>query len=181
MKLRVMDSSWNELKKNEIGLLLIKGKSTFAHYWHNQEATRLTLIGDWVNTGDLAYQDDEGFLFFCGRTDHSFKINGLWVSPIQIENEIATTGLVRECCVVPATISDGLTVPIAYLVLADNSTLKDNLIRELRSQLQSKLSSYKIPKDFVFLESLPRTTVDKIDRSLLQKQSRNYIGVSNSF
>ncbi|MFI5419659.1 MAG: benzoate-CoA ligase family protein [Nitrososphaerales archaeon] len=171
---RVVDGNWNDLKANEIGLLLIKGKSTFAHYWHNQDATRLTLLGEWVNTGDLAYLDDEGFLFFCGRTDHSFKVNGLWVSPVQIENEIAATSLVRESCVIPRTTSDGLIFPVAYLVLRSESDQKDDVIQKLSSQLRGKLSSYKIPKDFVFLESLPRTTVDKIDRSLLLRHSGDY-------
>jgi benzoate-CoA ligase len=168
---RIVDSDTKGLQRGQIGLLLVKGKSTFLEYWHNSEATKRTLIGEWVNTGDLAYFDDDGFLYFCGRSDHSFKVNGLWVSPIEIENEIAKTGLVRECCVVPFTTEHGLTSSIAYIV-ADPRRGKDELIAELRSQLNVRMSSYKIPGNFVFLESLPRTTVHKIDRSLLMKKSK---------
>ena len=170
---RIVDSNWSDLNVGQIGLLLIKGRSIFSQYWHNSEATRRTLIGEWVNTGDLAYLDENGFLSFCGRSDHSFKVNGLWVSPIQIENEILATGLVRECCVVPITTDNGLTCSIAYVVAASAGPDKDGLILELSSRLKNKLSSYKIPRDFIILDSLPRTTVDKIDRSLLMKQSKD--------
>lgn len=166
---RIVDDHRSDLNAEQIGLMLIKGPSTFTQYWHNSKATRKTLLGEWVNTGDLAYLDEEGFLYFCGRADHSFKVSGLWVSPIQIENAILETGLARECCVVPGTTPGGATTCAAYIVAVND---KKNLALELRSILRDKLSSYKIPSDFIILDSLPRTSVDKIDRSLLMKKAQ---------
>ncbi|MGI0081469.1 MAG: AMP-binding enzyme, partial [Nitrososphaerales archaeon] len=105
----------------------------------------------------------EGFFHFCGRRDFSFKIHGLWVSPIEIENAIIDTGLAGECCVVALSGIDGISVPIAYVVPQRDNPSKD-LETSIAREIERKLTKYKVPKKFVFVDSLAKTAVGKLDR-----------------
>lgn len=172
---KIVDEQGNELGPNQIGRLLVKGESSFVYYWHLHEATKRTIIGDWVNTGDLFYKDDEDYFHFCGRTDFSFKIHGLWVSPIEIENAILDSRLVRECCVVSIESVDGISAPIAYVVTRDENYNDVQITDLLEKSLETRLSKYKIPKRFIFLQSLPKTNVGKLDRSAISKIARETI------
>jgi benzoate-CoA ligase family protein len=171
---RIVGADGKDVKEGDIGSLLVKGKSTFAYYWHMDELTKRTKLGEWVSTGDLVYRDKEGYIYFCGREDHSFKIHGLWVSPIEIENEILSTEIIRECCVVSLTTANGIAEPVAYLVANSLGADKEKITEEIKGRLKAKLSGYKIPKGFVFLGSLPKTSVDKLDRSTLLKEASRY-------
>jgi benzoate-CoA ligase family protein len=172
---KIVDEQGNELGPNQIGRLLVKGESSFAYYWHMHEATKRTIIGDWINTGDLFYTDDEDYFHFCGRTDFSFKIHGLWVSPIEIENAILDSRFVRECCVVSIESVDGVSTPVAFVVPRDQSLSEAQITDLLGKSLEPKLSKYKIPKKFVFLQSLPKTSVGKLDRSAISERAREMI------
>ena len=169
---KIVDEAGKELEPNQIGKLMVKGESTFVYYWHLHEATKHAVVGEWVNTGDLFYVDEEGYYHFCGRTDFSFKIHGLWVSPIEIENALLETGLVRECCVVSIEGSDGISKPIAYLVPNDSKFTSEDLTMKVESLLSKKLNKYKLPKKYVIVRSIEKTTVGKIDRSAILNSAR---------
>jgi len=175
---KIVDDDGKELGPNEIGKLLVKGESSFVGYWHMHEATKRTIIGDWINTGDLFYKDEDSYFHFCGRTDFSFKISGLWVSPIEIENAIMDSRLASECCVVSIEGSDGISRPVAY-VTPKNQLTSGSDEQELESAitklLETRLSKYKIPKKFVFVQSLQKTAVGKIDRSAISKHARETV------
>ncbi|MDG6994851.1 MAG: benzoate-CoA ligase family protein [Nitrososphaerota archaeon] len=172
---KIVDDEGKELGPNQIGKLLVKGESTFVCYWHMHEATKKTIIGEWINTGDLFYRDDESYFHFCGRADFSFKIHGLWVSPIEIENAIIDTRLVSECCVVSIEGLDGISIPIAYLVPKEKGGNELQLESEITKRLERKLSKYKIPRKYVFVQSLQKTNVEKIDRSAILKRARESV------
>ena len=174
---KIVDDEGRELGPNQIGKLLVKGESSFVYYWHMHEATKRTIIGEWINTGDLFYRDDEFYFHFCGRTDFSFKIHGLWVSPIEIENAIMDTRLVSECCVVSIEGQDGISIPIAYLVPKETSGYESQLEAEITTRLGGTLSKYKIPRKYVFVQSLQKTNVGKIDRSTISKSARESVRI----
>ena len=169
---KIVDEAGKELEPNQIGKLMVKGESTFVYYWHLHEETKRALVGEWVNTGDLFYLDEEGYYHFCGRTDFSFKIHGLWVSPIEIENAVLETGLVSECCVVSIEGGDGISKPIAYLVPKDSKFTSEDLTIRVESLLSKKLGKYKLPKKYVMISSIEKTTVGKIDRSAILNRAR---------
>ena len=172
---KIVDDNGNELGVNQIGKLLVKGESSFVNYWHMHEATKRTILGDWINTGDLFYIDEDGYYHFCGRTDFSFKINGLWVSPIEIENAIMDSRIVAECCVVSVEGADGISRPVAYIVPKEQDREQPSVQATIEKHLEGKLSRYKIPKKFVFVSSLTKTTVGKVDRSAISKGARDSI------
>lgn len=172
---KIVDDNGTELGTNQIGKLLVKGESSFVYYWHMHEATKRTILGEWINTGDLFYKDEDSYYHFCGRTDFSFKINGLWVSPIEIENAIMDSRMVAECCVVSVEGADGISRPVACIAPKEHDGSQESIQAVIEKHLEGKLSRYKIPKKFVFVQSLTKTSVGKVDRSAISKSARDTI------
>ena len=111
--------------------------------------------------------DEDGFFWFSGRSDDDFKVKGLWVSPIEVEAEITDHEAVMEAAVISFEDLDGLTVPKAYVVLRPGHEPSDALTEELKSSVQ-KIGGYKVPREIVYTDNLPRTTLLKIDRRALR-------------
>jgi benzoate-CoA ligase len=155
---------------NVPGEAWIKSKTACFYYWRKYEKSRETFIGDWTRTGDNLQFDEDGFFWFSGRNNDLFKVKGLWVSPIEIEAALTAHRAVREAAVVAFDDSDGLTKPRAYLVLRDGFKESAELLEELRFAVRP-LGSYKIPGSFKVVESLPRTTLLKIDRRALRERA----------
>jgi benzoate-CoA ligase len=145
----------------------IKSRTACFYYWRKYDKSRETFVGDWTRTGDNLHFDEDGFFWFSGRNNDLFKVKGLWVSPLDIEAALTAHAAVREAAVVAFDDSDGLTKPRAFVVLRDGFTESPALIEELRKAVQP-LGSYKIPESFKFIEALPRTTLQKIDRRALR-------------
>ena len=98
-----MDGQFSEVEPGGIGTLLIKGDSTAAYYWNKHEKTKEAMLGEWFNTDDKFYVDEEGFFFYVGRSNDMLKVGGIWVSPIEVEACIIGHPAVLECAVVPGT------------------------------------------------------------------------------
>jgi benzoate-CoA ligase family protein len=152
---------------NVPGECWIKSKTACFYYWRKYDKSRETFIGDWTRTGDNLTFDEDGFFWFSGRNNDLFKVKGLWVSPIDIEAALTAHAAVREAAVVAYDDADGLTKPRAFVVLRDGFSQGPALLDELRKAV-APLGSYKIPEDFVVIDALPRTTLQKIDRRALR-------------
>ena len=77
----IVDEAGQPVKPGEIGNLKIRGDSIGAAYWNQHERTKQTIQGEWIQTGDKYYQDDEDYFWYCGRSDDMLKVGGIWVSP----------------------------------------------------------------------------------------------------
>lgn len=85
---KLVDPSGNEIVGPGTGDLLVKGLSASPGYWKNPEKTAATMVGEWICTGDLYRRDEEGDYWFEGRSDDLFKVKGLWVSPVEVEDPL---------------------------------------------------------------------------------------------
>lgn len=181
-QVKIVDENGLAVPTGTIGEFLVRGESSFLCYWNDPEKTRNTILEHgWIRTGDLFKVDEEGFYYFCGRYDYAFKASGMWISPVKIETLLHQHPSVRECCVIPYLQSDGVTVPVAFIVKShseesehnngtqDNRSEEEKLLGELKTYLSINLQRYEIPREIRFLDSLPKTTVDKIDRKKLMK------------
>ena len=162
---------------NVPGECWIKSKTACFYYWRKYEKSRETFIGDWTRTGDNLTFDEDGFFWFSGRNNDLFKVKGLWVSPIDIEAALTAHAAVREAAVVAYDDADGLTKPRAFIALRDGFSRTPALLDELRKAV-APLGSYKIPEDFVVIDALPRTTLQKIDRRALRERQTPRLGPS---
>lgn len=151
----------------EPGALHIRGGSGASFYWHNDEKTRRTMIGEWNVTGDYYRVDADGFYWYEGRIDDMIKVGGNWVSPIDIENALTEHPAVLEPAVVGVPI-EGLTRIRAFVVLRDGHAASDALVGELQEWCKTRLRRYQYPHLVTFVPELPKTVTGKIQRFKLR-------------
>ncbi|GAB4349794.1 MAG: benzoate-CoA ligase family protein [Gammaproteobacteria bacterium] len=168
---RIVDENLRDVPRGEVGTLLIKGDSAAACYWNKHEKTKQTMLGEWVNTGDKFFQDEEGYFHYAGRSDDMMKIGGIWVSPIEVEAAVIEHPAVLECAVVPAGDDRELIKPKAYVVLNEGETPSEALAQSIKDHVKTVLAHYKYPRWVEFIDALPKTPTGKIKRFELRSRS----------
>jgi fatty-acyl-CoA synthase len=155
---------WQECAPGEAGEIVVRGPITMLGYWNRPEATAETLRDGWLRTGDLASADAEGFVTLTGRARDLFISGGENVYPAQVEAAYLEHPAVREIAVVGVPDPRWGEAGCAYLVLAEGASLDAD---ELRRFGRERLASFKVPRDFVAVEALPRTVTGKVQKFLL--------------
>ena len=168
-EVKIVDEKGDRVEPGEIGTVLVKGGSNAKCYWNNPEKTAKTMLGEWLDTGDMYYQDDEGYFVNCGRGDDMLKVGGLWCSPFEIEARLIEHPRVLEAAVVGRPDPDGLIKPAAYVVLNDAADADAALEEQLRAHCKDGLAHYKYPHWFEFIDQLPKTVTGKIQRFRLRE------------
>jgi acyl-CoA synthetase (AMP-forming)/AMP-acid ligase II len=130
-------------------------------YWRDPEATAKALDESGYHTGDLGYQDDEGYFYLQGRKDTLLKVGGHRINPQEIEDALMATELVIETAVL------GIPDPLLGQKLVALACAKDGDCTEksILSHCAQKLPKYKMPSEVKFLRSLPKSGSGKIDRA----------------
>ena len=164
----IADENGYAVLQGDIGNLLIKGDSTAAYYWNMHEKTKDVINGHWIHTGDKYYQDEDGYFWYCGRSDDMLKVGGQWVSPVEVENALIAHPAVLETAVVGDFDADELVKPKAYVVLKGGYEPSDALAEELKAFVKGRLAQFKYPRWIVFLRELPKTATGKIQRFVLR-------------
>ncbi len=167
----ITDESGHAVKQGEIGNLLIRGDSTAAYYWNKHEKTKDIINGHWIHTGDKYYEDDESFLWYCGRSDDMLKVGGQWVSPVEVEGALIAHPSVLEAAVVGAMDADELVKPKAYIVLNQGYEASEAMANELKTFVKGRLASFKYPRWIEFVPELPKTATGKIQRFKLRSDT----------
>ncbi len=164
VEIRLVGSNGTEVTEPRAdGEAWVKSRTSCFYYWRKYDKSKETFIGQWTRTDDRMYFDEDGFFWFSGRSDDVFKVKGLWVSPIEVEAEITDHDAVLEAAVISFEDTDGLIVPKAFVVLRPGHEPSDALTEELKSSVQG-IGGYKVPREIVYTDDLPRTTLLKIDR-----------------
>jgi benzoate-CoA ligase len=168
---RLVDDAGNPAPPGAVGHLLIKGETTAPYYWNRHAETKLTMLGEWLRTGDVLYQDPDGYFYFCGRSDDMLKVAGMWVSPSEVEGCLMEHRAVLEAGVVGRQDADGLVKPCAFVVLKYGQVPSEALKAELREHVRERLAGYKVPKWVEFVPDLPKTSTGKIQRFRLRQEA----------
>ncbi len=166
---RLVDESGHQVAAGQIGDLLIKSDAVCASYWNQHEKSKHTLQGQWLHTGDKYYQDEDGYFWYAGRSDDMLKVNGLWVSPIEIENALIEHPAIKEAAIVGREDEDELVKPAAYIVLNNGTQGSTDLARQLQDHVAARLASYKRPRWVEFVPELPKTATGKVQRFKLRQ------------
>jgi benzoate-CoA ligase len=164
----VVDESGAPVARGEIGNLRVKGESIMSEYWNQPEKTRATLAGDWIDTGDKYYEDEDGYFWHCGRSDDMMKVSGAWVSPVEVESALVQHAAVLQAAVVAHKDGGGLVKPKAFVVLKDPAGAGDALAEELKAFVKERIARYKYPRWVEFRTELPMTATGKIQRFKLR-------------
>jgi len=153
-----------EVKPGDTGVLWVKGESVSLGYYRDRASSWKTFHGHWCRTGDLFSKDAEGYLWFQGRADDLFKVNGRWVAPQEVEECLLQHPAVAACVVVPFAI-DGLTKPKAFVVLKPGA---HGDAEALQAHVRERRSPHKCPRVVKFVDDLPRNDRGKVDRKKAQ-------------
>ncbi|MFX1406699.1 MAG: AMP-binding protein [Promethearchaeota archaeon] len=159
--MKIIDTKTNaNVKKGEVGELLLKGPHIFSGYWDEPEETRKTIEPDgWVHTGDLAMQDEEGFYYIVGRRKEMYISGGENIFPVEIEELLFKHPAIDLAAVIGVPDEKWGEVGKAFI------TFKPGMIttkEEIKEYLTDKLAKYKIPKYFEITDSLPTSATGKI-------------------
>ncbi|MEO0766255.1 MAG: benzoate-CoA ligase family protein [Pseudomonadota bacterium] len=165
--MRLVDEKGAEVGVGEVGELLVNGASAAAGYWNKRDKTRRTFEGVWTRTGDKYERRQDGRYIYCGRTDDMFKVSGIWVSPFEVEQAIASHPTVLECAVVAARDEEDLDKPKAFVVMKGERP--DNLEQLLKDHVKERIGKWKYPRWIECVESLPKTATGKIQRFKLRE------------
>ncbi|MGJ8731372.1 o-succinylbenzoate--CoA ligase [Listeria aquatica] len=148
------------------GEIWIKGPTIFAGYLYNESATKEAFSDGYFKTGDMGYLDEDGYLFVSERRSDLIISGGENVYPTEVEHVLLSFPEILEAAVVGEKNAEWGEIPVAHLVVRSEIDQKAILTR-----LQAQLASFKIPKRFVFHETLPRTASGKIQRHKLKEKN----------
>ncbi|HKY32899.1 MAG TPA: benzoate-CoA ligase family protein [Candidatus Polarisedimenticolia bacterium] len=175
---RVVGPGGEDLPDGEQGTLWVKGGSTALCYWQRRASSRATFRGDWCVTGDQFRRDQEGYFYYCGRTDDMLKVGGIFVSPLEIEDCLLGHDAVREAAVVGEADDGGLTKPKAYVALKEGRSPSRELAFQLKTHVKGRLAPYKYPRWIAFVQDLPRSDRGKVLRAALRDGGRALLTVA---
>jgi benzoate-CoA ligase family protein len=165
---KICDDEGHSLPPGEIGTLWIRGDSMALEYWQKHEESKRTFRGDWCVSADKFSQDADGYFYFTGRGDDLLKVNGKFLSPLEVENVLLAHPAVKEAAVVGFKDADGLEKPKAFIVLQDAKAASDALAEELKAFVRERLTPYKAPRLVQFTDGLPKSDRGKVLRSQLR-------------
>ena len=161
IEIEVRDPEGRRLPPHKTGELCARGPNVMLGYWKDEPMTREAVVDGWLHTGDLAHTDDDGFLYIDGRLVEMIKVGAFRVSPLEVEEVLATLPGIAEMAV--AAMPDELLGQAvkAVLVLREGTEL-DEL--RVKAHCRERLASYKVPKVVEFARELPRTASGKVQR-----------------
>jgi len=168
-ELKIVGESGQELPAGEIGELVVRGPTAGEGYWNQRAKSRRTFVGEWTYTGDKYVRDHDGYYHYCGRTDDMFKVNGMWVSPFEVEAALVAHEAVLEAAVIGKPDGDGLIKPKAFIVLKNGYSADEQLFEALRAQVKERAGAWTYPRWIDVRPDLPRTATGKIQRFKLRE------------
>ncbi|WP_119168515.1 benzoate-CoA ligase family protein [Algihabitans albus] len=166
---RLLTPEGREAAVGEEGVMAVRGLSGAELYWNRPEKTAETMKDGWIHTGDRFVRDEDGFHFFRGRADDLVKVSGQWVYPLEIELALNEHPKVQEACVQAVEMADKRLTIKAWIAPARGIEPEVALAEELKVYTKTKLLPHKYPREVVFVDSLPKTGTDKIDRQALRR------------
>jgi long-chain acyl-CoA synthetase len=165
VEVKVIDEDGKEMPSGEIGELIARGPNIMQGYYNREEDTAAALQDGWLHTGDLAYQDQEGFVFIVGRKKDLIISAGFNIYPREVEQALEEHPAVAEAAVIGVSHpSKGQSIK-AFIIPEEGQTPDK---QELFNFLKARLAVYKLPDTFVFTNELPRGASGKILKRMLQ-------------
>lgn len=153
---------------NEVGELCVRGENVMQGYLNHPEDTAKTIVKGWLHTGDMAYKDAEGYYFIVDRLKDLIISAGENIYPREIEEELMLHPDIAEASVVG--IPDKLRgqCACAYIVLKQGSQLDK---KSVRKYLLGRIATYKVPRECLFVEGLPKNNTGKVMKKALRERA----------
>ncbi len=167
----IVDIDGNPVPQGEAGVLAIKktDPGLFKEYWNKPNKTEVSFKNGWFLSGDVLYQDDDGYFWFKGRDDDLIMASGYRISPFEVESAIISHPDVHECAVVASPDKTRGVIVKAFVILHDKVKASDGLVKDIQEHTKRIAAPYKYPREIEFVEELPKTQSGKIKRKQLRE------------
>jgi len=162
----VIDDAGNELPPETPGEIVVRGPNVLCEYWRNEAATREVLHHGWFRTGDIGLRDAEGYFWVRDRKNNLIISGGENIYPAEIERVLLEHPDVSECAVVGRPDPRFDEVPIAYVIRRTGSQVG---VDDLKAHVQRQLARFKVPREILFVDDLPRTALGKVQHFMLKE------------
>ena len=166
----------NEVAYGEEGEILLSGPTNMQYYWNNEEETAQTLRHSdtdgrtWVHTGDLGTMDDEGYVYFKGRSKRMIITSGYNVYPAQLENILDAHEDVLMSCVIGVPDSYKMQKVKAFVTLKPGVAKSDEVKESIMAHCRKYMAKYALPYDIEFRDDMPKTLVGKVAYRILEEE-----------
>jgi acetyl-CoA synthetase len=179
-KVAVIDDQGNEVPRGELGEIAVNRSFNgtrdpvfFLEYWKNEKATREKFIGEWGCTGDQGRMDEDGYLWYQGRSDDVIKSSGYRIGPAEIESCLVKHPAVANAAVIGKPDATRGAIVKAFIVLQPGNVPSDKLTEEIQNHVRGRLAPYEYPREIEFIDALPMTTTGKVQRKELRKREES--------
>ncbi|MHA0036285.1 long-chain fatty acid--CoA ligase [Deinococcus sp. PESE-13] len=170
-----------ELPPGQVGEIVINGPQVMREYWQRPRETEeaFTEIGGrrFFRTGDLGYMDEEGYFFFADRLKRMVNVSGLKVWPAEVENKLHGHPAIQEACVISVPDERSGERARALIVLRPGMEASP---QDIETWARTQMANYKVPRDYQFVDSLPRSPTGKVAWRQLQEQARAEMAAGQS-
>jgi fatty-acyl-CoA synthase len=164
---KIVDDKGNEVPQGVAGEVVVRGPNVLYEYWGNAQATAEAIRDGWYHTGDIGTRDADGYFYIQDRKKNMIISGGENIYPAEVERVLHDHPCVAEAAVIGRPDPKWQEVPVAYIVCRKDKTIEPE---ELRSFVGQHLARFKIPREIVFVESLPRTALGKVQHFMLRER-----------
>jgi fatty-acyl-CoA synthase len=163
---RVVDDSGNEVAAGAAGEVAVRGPNVFFEYWGNAAATAEALRDGWYHSGDIGTRDADGHFFIHDRKKNMIISGGENIYPAEVERVLIAHPDVAEGAVIGRADPKWQEVPVAYVVRRAGCTIDAHA---LEAHLLGQLARFKVPREYVFVDALPRNAMGKVQHFRLRE------------
>jgi malonyl-CoA/methylmalonyl-CoA synthetase len=164
ISVRLLDPTGNPVPDGETGEVYLRGPNVFSGYWRRDDATSATFADGFFRTGDLATRSADGYYTLCGRKSDLIISGGFNIYPREIEEFLQEQPEIAEAAVIGANDPLRGEVPVAYVVVREEFDPD-----AMEARCRGQLASFKVPREFVAVDALPRNALGKVQKHLLSK------------
>ncbi|SBS28527.1 Long-chain-fatty-acid--CoA ligase [Marinomonas aquimarina] len=166
-EVKIIDDQGNKVALGEPGMLCVKGPQVMRGYWQREQATKEVMTDDgYLITGDIATQQEDGYLSIVDRAKDLIIVSGFNVYPTEVEDVITQHPSVLEAAAIGVDDDKTGEAVKVFLVLREGATLDEKAMHDL---CKENLAAYKVPKQYEVRQELPKTNVGKILRRALRE------------
>ena len=175
-EVKIVDEKGETVKRGEVGELAVKGPGVMSCYYHDEKATNEVLKDGWLYTGDMAQEDEDGFILLVDRKKDVIISGGENLYPVQIEDFIRTNEAVHDVAVIGLPDKRLGEIAAAIIEIKPGFTLTEEEV----NTFCMKLPRYKRPRK-IFFEDIPRNPTGKIEKNTLRKMfcTQNLVEAQN--
>jgi len=173
VEITVLDADDRQVEPGAWGEICIKGPNVMLGYWNRPEDTALAIRNGWFHSGDIGYTDTDGYVYLVDRVKDMINSAGFKIWPREVEEVLFQHPAIRECAVVGLPHPEQGEITAAYVVLREGAGLTAG---EFETYCRQKMAAYKVPRQVMFVDALPKNATGKILKRVLREQASVAVG-----